>query len=530
MNSSKIPYQRLRYFSKLIKDYLDQKDSVRDLYHRFPDVQNFEAQMEEKRNQANLQIQRAVLKKSLLIQYENNTDAAKTLENINALDHQDTFTVTTGHQLNLFTGPLYFLYKIISTINLCKQLKEAYPDSRFVPIYWMATEDHDFDEIKYFNYGERKLVYDRESAGAVGRLDTSGLEQVKEQLELLMGPARYAEELSTLFEHSYSGENLAVATQLLAHSLFKEEGLVILDADDAALKELVIPYFEDELLQQTSFKKVSKTIKGWKEDYKIQVNPREINLFYLTDYGRHRIIEKEQQFYIDETKLVFSKQEILQELYTHPQRFSPNVILRPLYQEVILPNLCYIGGGGEIAYWLELKSYFDSQEIPFPILLLRNSAVLVPGKQVGKLAKMNLQVQDLFQKDFELEEQIVRQVSEIPIDFEDQKNHLKKQFEELYSLAEKTDPTFLNAVGAQERKQIKGLEHLEKRLIKAQKRKWNDQISRALQLKQVLFPKESLQERQANFSYFYKDYGPELINILKESLDPLDFQFTVIEL
>ncbi len=530
MNSSKIPYQRLRYFSNLMKDYLDQRESVKCLYHRFPELQNFEAQINEKRGQANLKKQRAVLKISLLKQYENVSDADKSIENINALDKQDTFTITTGHQLNLFTGPLYFLYKIISTINLCKQLKEAYPNCNFVPVYWMATEDHDFDEIKYFNYGERKLVFDRESGGAVGRLDTLGLEQVKEQLELLMGPAKFAEELSMLFDRSYSQENLAVATQHLAHSIFKEEGLVIIDADDAALKELMIPYFKEELLEQSSFKEVSKTLEDWNPEYKIQVNPREINLFYLTDAGRHRIIEREQQFYVDETEIVFTKEEILEELHSNPKRFSPNVILRPLYQEVILPNLCYIGGGGEIAYWLELKNYFSSQKIPFPILLLRNSAVLVTEKQVEKLTKMDLQVEDLFQKDFELEEQIVRQVSEIPIDLEDQKSHLKKQFEELYLLAEKTDPTFIGAVGAQERKQIKGLEHLEKRLIKAQKRKWNDQIERSMQLKQELFPNDSLQERQTNFSYFYKDYGPELIDILKQSLDPLDFQFTVVEL
>jgi uncharacterized protein YllA (UPF0747 family) len=204
--------------------------------------------------------------------------------------------------------------------------------------------------------------------------------------------------------------------------------------------------------------------------------------------------------------------------------------MRPLYQEIILPNLCYIGGGGEIAYWLELKGYFESQEIPFPILMLRNSALLISDKQLEKLEKLHVDPEALFLKDHKLEEQIVNQVSEIEIDFESQKTLLKNQFKALYEIASKTDPSFEGAVGAQERKQIKGLEHLEKRLLKAQKRKWNDHTERALYIQQELFPNGSLQERQANFSFYYKDHGPELLEILKQSLNPLEFEFTVIKL
>jgi bacillithiol biosynthesis cysteine-adding enzyme BshC len=530
MNPVKIPYQRLRYFSNIIKDYLDKKDSVRDLYHRFPDLTNFKAQLEEKATQKNLSHQRKVLKHQLLSQYDELASASSVRDNINSLDADHTFTITTGHQLNLFTGPLYFLYKIISTINLCQILTKEYPDHNFVPVYWMATEDHDFDEIKYFNFGERKLVYDRDSFGAVGRLDTKGLEQVREQLELLLGSTKYAEELTKLFADSYRSENLSKATRFLAHELFKNDGLVIIDADDAQLKQLAVPFFKAELQQEESFKAVSKTLENWNEEYKIQVNPREINLFYLTDQARYRIIKKENQYFLDGSDQTFSEKEILEELLHHPERFSPNVIMRPLYQEIILPNLCYIGGGGEIAYWLELKGYFESQEIPFPILMLRNSALLISEKQLEKLEKLHVDPEALFLKDYKLEEQIVNQVSEIEIDFESQKTLLKNQFKALYEIASKTDPSFEGAVGAQERKQIKGLEHLEKRLLKAQKRKWNDHTERALSIQLELFPNGSLQERQANFSYYYKDHGPELLEILKQSLNPLEFEFTVIKL
>ncbi|KQC33124.1 hypothetical protein AAU57_07200 [Nonlabens sp. YIK11] len=530
MISSKIPYQELRYFSKIIKAYLEDSNEVKGLYHRYPRLENFGDQIAEKSQQHDLQNTRQVLVEALGKQYQKVDDAAATLQNIHLLKDDKTFTVVTGHQLNLFTGPLYFLYKIISTINLCKALKTEYPEYNFVPVYWMATEDHDFDEIKFFNFGDRKLVYERESAGAVGRLDTDGLENINEQLQILLGASRFSEELSNLFSQSYTADNLAIATRNLAHELFKQDGLVIIDADDSQIKNLAIPYFKEELIDQSSFETVNETLKNWNEDFKVQVNPREINLFYLNDDGRYRIVKKDGKFFLDGIDKTFSEDEILNELEEHPERFSPNVIMRPLYQEIILPNLCYIGGGGEIAYWLELKNYFEGQDIPFPILLLRNSALLVNTKQLEKLESLKVEVADLFKKDHELNEQIIRQVSEIEIDFEQQKKFLKKQFKELYAVAQDTDPSFLGAVGAQERKQIKGLEHLEKRLLKAQKRKWNDHLERVAVIKNELFPNDSLQERQANFSYFYKDMGPELIDILKKSLDPLDPRFTVIEL
>jgi bacillithiol biosynthesis cysteine-adding enzyme BshC len=472
-----------------------------------------------------------VLKEVLLKQYAKVPDADRTLQNINLLDDENTFTVTTGHQLNLFTGPLYFLYKIISTINLCKQLKVTYPENEFIPVYWMATEDHDFEEIQFFNFGDRKLVYSRESSGAVGRLSTEGLDKVYEVFDRLLGEGEAANELRRLFKKSYlEHDNLADATRFLAHQLFKDEGLVIIDADEPKLKALAKDHLATELTDQISFNAVSETLENWSDEYKQQVHPREINLFYLTDNYRKRIIKTDEGFIIDETDLQFTESEILEELENYPDRFSPNVIMRPLYQEVILPNLCYIGGGGEIAYWLELKNYFEKSSVTFPILLLRNSALLITKKQSDRLRRLNLKITDLFQKPFQLSHQVTEQVSEIKIDFSEQKEHLKQQFKDLYLLAHKTEKSFETAVAAQERKQIKGLEKLEKRLLKAQKRKLSDHVDRARNLQLDLFPNGSLQERQTNFSVFYETQGRELIEQLKLELHPLDLRFSVLEL
>ena len=527
MPSDCISFQNSGYFSSLINDYLDQKPNVQPLYHRFPTLENFGPQIEEKK--ANFDdSKRAILVAVLEAQYAKIKASTATLNNIKLLNHSNTYTITTGHQLNLFSGPLYFLYKIISTINLTKQLQQQYPEQNFVPVYWMATEDHDFEEINYFTFKGKKFCWNRESSGPVGRLSTEGLEDFLTIFALELGSSTNAEKLKTLFHEAYlKHTNLADATRYLANALFGDYGLVILDADDANLKRQFIPFIKEELLKQTAFSKVNETIEQF-GNYTVQVNPREINLFFIEDNLRERIIFEDGGYKINNTKRHFSEQELLAELELHPEKFSPNVVMRPLYQEVILPNLAYIGGGGEIAYWLELKSFFETVKVTFPMLIVRNSVVLATEKQLKKANALALTWSDLFQKQTLLINNKTKQLSEFDIDLSDLKQQLQQQFQALNELTYKTDRSFAGAVKAQEVKQTKGLEQLEKRLLKAQKRKLADSLSRITALQNELFPNQSLQERQANFSEFYLENGEQLLPKLVNEIKPLSTNFTII--
>lgn len=530
-----IPYSETGYFSTLMCDYLAEKPSLNKFYNRFPKLENFEAQIKEKQ-QSNLTdaSQRQILVNALKAQYANVEASEFTLENVQKLASENTFTITTGHQLNLFTGPLYFLYKIISTINLAKELKENHPNYEFVPIYWMASEDHDFDEISFFNYKGKKVRWNRDASGAVGELSTEGLQEVLEAFSKELGTSNNAKQLLSLFENGYiKHNNLTDATRYIANELFKQYGLVIVDGNDKALKQLFVPFVENELFQQTAFKEVSATAKDLKEandSYKIQVNPREINLFYIVEGIRERIIEKDGKFSVNNTSVRWNKDELQQEVQEFPERFSPNALLRPLYQEVILPNLCYIGGGGELAYWFELKSYFEAVNVTFPMMLLRNSVVVKTEKQSEKMEKLHITNRDLFLKREAFTNKKVKELSTIEIDFSSQKQHLEQQFKNLYILAEQTDKSFVGAVAAQEKKQLKGLQHLEKRLLKAQKRVLKDKVSRSTDLQEALFPANSLQERRLNFSELYLEYGENLIPTLVKHLQPLQGEFLVLEL
>ena len=525
-----IPFQKTGFFSKTMKDYLEKNNTIKPFYNNFPDLEGFKKQIEEK-EKSFPNDSRKVLVEALKNQYKNVNTSEATFKNIELLLLENTFTVTTGHQLNLFTGPLYFLYKIISAINLAEELSEKFPNQNFVPVYWMATEDHDFDEINYFNFKGKKVQWNRKDGGAVGRFSTKGLENVYNEFANQLGNSRNAEYLKELFLKGYvNHNNLAAATRFIANELFAKYGLVIVDGDDKSLKNLFIPYIENELTKQTSFKEVSKTNLELGKHYKIQVNPREINLFYLTNTVRERILLEDGIYKINSTDITWSKEDILNEVKNHSERFSPNVIMRPLFQEVILPNLCYIGGGGEIAYWLELKSFFKAVEVPFPILLLRNSVQVISKKQAKKLENLNISIQELFLKQNDLLKLKVKENSDIQFSFQDAKDLLNEQFLALRRVANDTDVSFVGAVDAQERKQQKGLENLEKRLLRAEKRKQKDLIVRITELQNEILPNQSLEERQRNFSEYYLEYGDSFIKVLKESLTPLQLEFTVLEM
>ena len=528
MPSDCISFKKTGYFSSLVNDYLAEKPVVNSLYNRFPNLENFKGQIEDK--QASFKIwSRTSLVEILKAQYQHTETSAASLKNIESLNTENTFTVTTGHQLNLFTGPLYFLYKIVTTINLSKALKQHYPTYNFVPVYWMATEDHDFEEINHFNFNGKKIQWNKAASGAVGKLATEGLEAVFNLFSKDLGSSNNAEVLKSLFKNSYlKHDNLADATRFFVNELFKDYGLVIIDADNTKLKKKFLHIMGDEILNRTSYNSVMKTNKSLSKNYGVQVNPREINLFYLADNLRERIVFEDDAYKVLNTTISWDEKELLKQMRETPEHFSPNVILRPLYQEIILPNLCYIGGGGELAYWFQLKKYFKQVEMPFPILMLRNSALILSKNQQEKLKNLKILTKELFLKRDVFINKKVREISNIAIDFSSQKEHLKKQFKALYKIAEQTDKSFFGAVKAQEVKQLKGLDTLEKRLLKAQKRKLSEEISRITAIQNELFPNGSLQERHANFSELYLEYGDDLIPKLIENLDPFKKEFLIL--
>ncbi|MFV0530779.1 MAG: bacillithiol biosynthesis cysteine-adding enzyme BshC [Flavobacteriales bacterium] len=513
-------------FSKLLLDYVS-KETLAPFYNHFPTRENFIKQAELKKQ---FYKNRPILYKALLKQYEGFQIHQKVSENLHAIKEENTFTITTGHQLNLFTGPLYFIYKILCIINLSEEMNRISSDKKFIPVFWMATEDHDFEEINHFHYKENIIRWNSDQKGAVGHFNLKGIETVYTIFKNLLPNSKKKEWITGLFEKAYLEAGcLAFATKVLVNELFEEYGLIIIDGDDASLKKLLIPYAEEELLKQTAFQNVSDSAKKIKKlGYKVQVNPREINLFYLLEKSRERIIFQDNFFKINDTSLKFSKEEMIEELRQNPSKFSPNVLLRPLYQEVVLPNIAYIGGGGEIAYWLELKKYFDSQKVPFPILKLRNSVLILEKSIREKIIKKKLTLQDIFLESEALFEKLVRNETEINLNFQQYQEAFKAEFSKLEMLAGKTDKSFLNAVKAHRAKIDKSIKELEKRMLKAEKKKFEEQKQGIQNLYFKIHPNGKIQERIMNLSEIIIQTEITFIKQIKPYLNPFEDEFIVL--
>ncbi len=514
--NQKIPFSLTNTFSKLFLDYISEDISLAKFYGLFPKLENFKSQIENKNFTHEC---RKNLVEALQKQYRNMPITPNVIANIERLLDSKTYTVTTGHQLAVFGGPLYFIYKIITTINTAKELAKNYPDYKFVPVFWMASEDHDFEEINHFHLFGKTWVWESNQKGAVGRMNVEGLDKLVDSL-----PEKVA-----VFEKAYKEKrSLAEATRYFIHELFGEDGLVIVDGDDPFLKKEFAIHVKDELENKVSYSLVTNTsTEIQKLGYSTQVNPREINLFYLDGDIRERIVYDGARYRVNNTSLVFSKEEISKLVDSNPEKFSPNVILRPLYQEVILPNLAYIGGPAEVIYWLQLKAVFEHHKIAMPIIMPRNFCLFLSKSNKAKLEKLNLRVEELFLTDEKYKSILVAKYAEEDFSLEVELKKLAAVFENIKEKAGKIDKTMEPVTMAELQKGIKGIQDLEKKLKKIEEKKNEGMIVQASQLKSKLFPHGSLQERYDNYLNFQLN-NPKFIEQLKMNFNPFDYSFYVL--
>ncbi|MCB2378394.1 bacillithiol biosynthesis cysteine-adding enzyme BshC [Hymenobacter sp. BT635] len=524
-----MPLHHLSYaatgaFSSFLADYIAQKPALQPYYHRFPQLEEFAAQIAEKQAAYSPEARQRLVA-ALQEQYQGLGEVHPAVAaNLALLSKDTTFTVTTGHQLNLLTGPLYFIYKIVSTLKLSQQLKARYPQYDFVPVYWMATEDHDFAEINHFHlFGKKHEWQSEQVGGPVGRMKLDGLAaQVLDQL-----PADVPGEFREAYQ---AGGTLTEATRRLTHALFGEYGLVSIDGDSTALKQALVPVLEREIREQASNTAVQATNTQLEAaGYKPQIYSRPLNLFFLTNQGKRERIELDGDCYaVRNTELCYTQDELLELARRQPECFSPNVVLRPLYQEMLLPNLCYIGGGAEVAYWFQLKQVFSDNQVPFPMLLLRNSALYLGKANAGKLRKLGLTPADVFRPLPELKKQVGATLGQEEISLSEQQQAIAAAFKQITDLAQRLDPTLVKTVAAEAQKTAGGLAGLEKRLSKAAEAKHETAYSQLTAVKDKLFPSGDLQERVDNVLSILIN-NPAFITQLLAAFEPLALEFAIVE-
>ncbi|MDA7794073.1 bacillithiol biosynthesis cysteine-adding enzyme BshC [Flavobacteriales bacterium] len=510
MISDKIPYSKISFFSAIVQDYLVQNTKLVPFYNRHNSIANYLPQILEKEKQ---NINRDLLFEVLKNQNNQVQLSSRTKNNIESLVNKNTFTVTTGHQLCLFSGPLYCIYKIISAINLSQSLNEKYPSYHFVPLFWMASEDHDFEEVNHINLYGKKIEWNNSQSGAVGRMNLSGIDGVLEELFQLMGEGENAEAMKQMVLNAYASENsLAQATRIFLNELFKEDGLVIIDGDDARLKQQILPLIKNDVSNKRYYPILQEKSNELAIDYSAQAYVREINFFSLEKNQRTRIEQPVNSSDIEQS----------------PERFSPNVLMRPLYQESVLPNVAYVGGGAEIAYWMQLKGVFELENIPFPILVLRNSALVISKKHNERLKSLGFTSLDLFKSELELHNQYISGQN----DEKSSDREFNIIFGKIYEELKKTysNPVQQQIIDAEQQRHKKSLENMLKKLTKVDKQKHKNALDQISKIKKQYFPNNALQERHENLIAFYLNHGDNFIKKMKEELNPLDSNFVVLAL
>lgn len=521
-----IQFSETNSFSKIATDYIHKDEKLKSFIGDFPSKESVEKQIEKKKNAV---VDRYSLHEVLKAQYAGIAVNEAVKQHIDLLLHENVFTICTAHQPCIFTGPLYFIYKISHAIKMAKECRQLFPACHFIPVFYIGSEDNDLEEIGTFFLDQKKLVWNTDQTGACGRMNTQDLQAITHEVLAILNENVADEKwLKELIESAYlTGKSLTEATRILVNGLFEEYGLLVLDADDARLKGRFNSVIEDELFNQRSSKLVSETADELAKNYKIQAAGRDINLFYLKGNIRERIGKNENRWIVNNTAISFTENELREEVKDHPEHFSPNVILRPLYQETILPNIAFIGGGGELAYWLELKKIFDFYQIPYPIVMLRNSFLLVDKSIKQRIDELKINLEDIFLSNEMLYKRIIAEDNNL-LALKSKIADIESTFKEIEEIGSDININLGGSAKAHAAKAKRIMDRLTQKFTAHIKRNESDKMQQADKIKQALFPANSLQERHDNFIPYFKKYGIKLIDFLIEIQPGLESEFVIL--
>lgn len=523
---SELTYRDTGYFTAILNAYVEDDEWLRAFIKYPVSMEGMAAAIEERKR---FPVDRQLLINELKGQYQGLDISGRVAENIELLSRENTFTICTAHQPAIFTGNLFFIYKILHAIKLADKLGEQFPENNFVPVFFMGSEDADLDELGNIFMGGEKISWDTGQQGAIGRMNTKGLEKIIARIEgeLLVNP--FGADLVSLLKDCYlNSPDIQTATLKLVHRLFADYGLVVMIPDRRGFKKKMIDIYEDELLNQRSSAIVLETVERLSRSFRVQAQPRNINLFYLKDDIRQRIEKQDDRWEVVGTNIRFDREAIIRELHEYPERFSPNVILRGILQESILPDVAFIGGGGELAYWMELRALFEHYKVSYPMLIVRNSFLVIENKWNLKINALKISARDIFKDEQSLMNMLVWRDSDKQLSLSDEIMKLSEYYEQLGEIAGQVDSTLRRHVEALRAKALKPVETLEKKMLRAEKRRFNDQARQLAAIKGVLFPNGSLQERVDNFMPFYSKWGADFIKTIYDHSHSLEQKFVVL--
>lgn len=539
-----IIYTQLNFLPKLFINYVNDFEKVKEFFRlNFRDndalIKNLEHfnKDEEHRNK---------IVEILLHQNINESSSSITKENIHALNSLNTFAIITGQQLGLLTGPLYTIYKIITTIKLANKLNKKFPELKFVPIFWLEGDDHDFHEVNWIKILDNennltKISYDdgldaETNRGPMGFYQFNlAIEQFLEKVSATLKETEFKSDVINLIKKYYfPGSTFKVGFVGLLKEFFDKYGLIIFDPQDAEVKKLLRTIFikDIENFSFISEELISRSAK-LEENYHAQVKIKPINLFYLEDGGRYLLEPSgDKIFRLKGKRKKFTYDELLKEIDILPEKFSPNVILRPICQDYLFPTAFYVAGPSEICYHSQIYPYYAVHNLTPPILFPRASATIIENKVQNILNKYKLSLLDFFSNIEQLATAVADRSSEIVVNdiFENVFSDIDKSIQYLNENITKIDSTLSDAIQNTKNKIQQSLNTLKEKSLAAQRRK-NEIIYRQIhKTSNILFPDENLQEREINFIYFANKYSLNFIDYIFNNLDIELFDHQIIRI
>ena len=528
----------------LFLDYLYEFDNVQKYYLKnFRNTSEYENTFNEIAR--NNKQHKEILHKIIQEQYKDFKLSKQTQLNIDNLTSEKCITVLTGQQLGILGGPLYSFYKTITAIKLANSLKEKFDNYKFVPVFWLAGDDHDFEEIRSINILNKENIVqsiryddakpDELNRGSVGNLKLKkGIQSFLSELKSSLRETEFSDELFVFLNSIYKeGITFKDAFRKLLFKLFDEYGLIIFDPQDIEVKKILSPLFQKEVLDyRIQSKELVEVSAELEEVYHAQVKVKPINLFVNEKDGRYLLEPVEDKFRLKGKRKTFTEEEILERIQNHPDDFSPNVLLRPVCQDYLFPTAFYVGGPSEVSYFAQAGTLYDFYKIPRPFVYPRSSLTIIEKPIQKIITKYNLNYYDIFIGKDLLNRKIMGELAEINLEdlFENSKNEIDAVMDNLREKLFAIDPTLNDSVLKTRDKVFQSFNSLKAKSDAAQKRQHNDSFRQIKKLRNFVFPLEDLQERELNFVYFANKYGLDFVKLIFNELQINKFAHQILEL
>jgi bacillithiol synthase len=544
-----IPFNKLPGFNEFFIDYINDFNSLKDFFNYcYVEKENiFKSLVDKEDNYLNKKLfTRNDLADILMIQnkYFNASDVS--IQNIELLRNDNTYAIVTGQQAGILSGNLYTLVKAINTYQLSKKLSEYFPDYNFVPVFWLESDDHDFLEVNNINvfnkdndltkieYFENGTPQERYLTPVNNILLDDFIEKFKTDLSDNLLKTDFTDALFDFINRSYkAGISFTIAFARFVNYLIGDLGIVFCNPADKEIKKLLIPIFEKELnTYPETCERVIETSAVIEQKYEPQVKPQPINVFYNHNNHRHLIEPRpENIFALKNSRQRFEKAQLIEQLYSAPENFSGNVILRPICQDYLLPTIAYIGGPSEIAYFGQFKSVYEFYGVNMPVIYPRVSVTLLENRVSNFIIKNGLSLEELFDEK-KVTSKLMNKINELKVD--EIFNNLKDELNALYYSfgidLEKIDKNLLNTFKNKNEKYLESLEYLKDKFVESQVQQNESTITKLKSNIQNIYPDEILQERYINILYFLNKYGFDIIQKLIDKMDISDFNHQVIEI